>query len=107
MDHIVDNRSHISSLDYSLFCPLVRYIVTNNTVQEISWQELQRALAPNVLSKLLQKRQAEEVATAGSFSLHFISLFLSLAFLLHISLSISPLLYFSLFYLLQPFSGSH
>jgi len=33
--------------------------------EEISWQELQRALAPNVLSKLLQKRQAEEVATAG------------------------------------------
>ena len=33
--------------------------------EEISWQELQRALTPNVLSKLLQKRQAAEVATAG------------------------------------------
>jgi len=31
---------------------------------EISWQELQRALAPNVLSKLLQKQQAQEVTSA-------------------------------------------
>ena len=37
----------------------------NNFSEEISWQELQRALTPNVLSKLLQKRQAAEVATAG------------------------------------------
>ena len=29
--------------------------------EEIGWKELQKALAPNILSKLLQRRQAEEV----------------------------------------------
>ena len=33
--------------------------------KEISWQELSRALQPNILSKLIQKRQAEEVEKAG------------------------------------------
>ena len=33
--------------------------------EEIGWQELQKALAPNILSKLLQRRQAEEVGAAG------------------------------------------
>ena len=33
--------------------------------EEVSWQELSRALQPNVLSKLIQKRQAAEVAEAG------------------------------------------
>jgi len=33
--------------------------------EEISWQQLSRALQPNVLSKLIQKRQAAEVAEAG------------------------------------------
>eukprot|EP00092_Neocalanus_flemingeri_P005268 GFUD01005667.1.p1 GENE.GFUD01005667.1~~GFUD01005667.1.p1 ORF type:complete len:929 (+),score=262.59 GFUD01005667.1:112-2898(+) len=33
--------------------------------EEISWQELARALQPNVLSKLIQKRQAQEVEQAG------------------------------------------
>ena len=37
--------------------------------EEIGWQELQKALAPNVLSKLLQRRQAEEVGAAGLESL--------------------------------------
>merc|ERR1719318_1631074 len=37
--------------------------------EEIGWQELQKALAPNVLSKLLQRRQAEEVGAAGLDSL--------------------------------------
>ena len=32
---------------------------------EIGWQELQKALEPNILSKLLQRRQAEEVGAAG------------------------------------------
>ena len=32
--------------------------------EEIGWQELQKALTPNVLSKLLQRRQAEEVGAA-------------------------------------------
>lgn len=29
--------------------------------EEIVWQELQKALAPNILIKLLQRRQSEEV----------------------------------------------
>jgi hypothetical protein len=33
--------------------------------EEIGWQELQKALTPNILSKLLQRRQAEEVGAAG------------------------------------------
>lgn len=32
--------------------------------EEIGWQELQKVVAPNVLSKLLQRRQAEEVGAA-------------------------------------------
>ena len=32
--------------------------------EEIVWQELQKVLTPNVLSKLLQRRQAEEVGAA-------------------------------------------
>ena len=32
--------------------------------EEIGWQELQKVLTPNVLSKLLQRRQAEEVGAA-------------------------------------------
>ena len=32
--------------------------------EEIVWQELQKVLSPNVLSKLLQRRQAEEVGAA-------------------------------------------
>ena len=33
--------------------------------EEVTWQELQKALAPNVLSKILERRQAEEVSSAG------------------------------------------
>lgn len=33
--------------------------------EEIGWQELSKAVKPNVLSKLLQRRQAEEVGAAG------------------------------------------
>ena len=32
--------------------------------EEISWQELSRALQPNLMSKLIQKRQAVEVEKA-------------------------------------------
>ena len=32
--------------------------------EEISWQELSRALQPNLISKLIQKRQAVEVEKA-------------------------------------------
>ena len=36
-----------------------------NLSEEIGVMELQKALPPNMLSKLLQKRQMEEVSSAG------------------------------------------
>ena len=50
-------------LDHGLY---YMYISVFLPSEEITWQELQRALAPNILSKLLQKQQEKEVTTAGT-----------------------------------------
>ena len=64
---------HVHSFYYSLAFRLLSdhglfnmYISVFLPSEEITWQELQRALAPNILSKLLQKQQEKEVTTAGT-----------------------------------------
>ena len=49
-----------------MVCFICMYISVFLPSEEITWQELQRALAPNILSKLLQKQQEKEVTTAGT-----------------------------------------
>ena len=44
---------------------LTKVVCLGDCEQEFGWRQLELALEPNMLSKLLQKRQAEEVSGAG------------------------------------------